>query len=246
MDLGRSGGNAVGMSNFNQGLSAVTDEGGAGPAGVGRVAGWGLIVMSVLTVVFMWMHPTTGTHDAGEFVERAGRGVPGNTFVHGALVTVILMMATCFLWLRDVLGPRRALVRAGLVALVVGTAGAVCAGLVNGFIVPNVAARYVGAGPEDVAALKPVLVMLREANATLARVSVVGLSLTAVAWSSCVLMMPGWRRAAGVIGLLCGLAPLAMHAGEHLRMNVSGYGLFVQIHAVWGVMAGLVMVVRRG
>lgn len=207
-----------------------------------KAAGYALITLAVLTVVFMLMHPTAGTHDAGTFIERAGRGIPGNTFVHGSLITIILIMAACFLWLRDILGPHRPLVRAAMISLIVGTAGAFAAGLVNGFIVPNLAARFIGASPSDIELLKPALMLARETNATCARVSVVGLSFAAVLWSICLLGLPGWRRAVGVIGMLCGLAPLAMHLGEHLHMNVSGYCLFVFIHAIWCIHAGIVMI----
>ncbi len=210
-----------------------------------RIAGCTLITLAVLAVVFMGMHPTAGTHDPEEFVARVGLGIPGNTFVHGSLVTSILVMAACFLYLRDALGAHRPIVRAGMVAMVVGTAGAVAAGLVNGFIVPNVAARFLDADPSRTAALEPVLVLARETNATCARVSVVGLSLAAVAWSVTLLGLLGWRRLVGMVGLLCGLTPLALHAGEHLHMNIPGYSLFVQIHSVWAAVAGVVLIRHR-
>lgn len=216
----------------------ATPSESAGRVAVGSV----LIVLAVMAVVFMSMHPTAGTHDAGEFVARVGRGLPGNTLVHGSLVTIILMMSGCFLWLRDLLGAHRPMVRVGMVCLVVGTAGAVVAGLINGFIVPNVSAQYVDASATEIAALKPVLHLARESNATCARVSVVGLSLATVAWSIMLIRLSGWRRAIGVAGVACGVAPLAMHAGEHMQMNVPGFGLFVVIHAIWAILAGVVLI----
>ncbi len=197
--------------------------------------------MAVLSVVFMALHPTTGTHDPVEFVTRAGRGVPGNTLVHGVLITLVLMMFICFLSLRDVLGSGRLLVRAGLVALVVGTTGAVVAGLINGFIIPSGASHFAGAEPQRVESALAVMTLAREAGATCARVGVVGLSLGAIAWAWCLLAFGGWRRAAGVAGIVCGVTPMAMHVGEHLRMNVPGFGLFVLIYAVWAVIAGIVL-----
>lgn len=207
-----------------------------------RLAGYGLIVLGGLAVLFMTMHPTAGTHDPAEFIERVGHGVPGNTFVHGALIAVVLLMTACFLWLGDVLGPGRVLVRAGIVAQVAGTAGTVAAGLVNGFIVPKLAGRFVGAGADVIETLTPVLTLARETNAACARFGMVGVSMAAVAWSICIMGAGGWRRWAGMLGLLCGLAPLGMHAAEHLRMDVAGFGLFVRIHAVWAVLAGVVMI----
>ncbi len=210
-----------------------------------RAAGWVLLVTAVLSVVIMAMHPTSGTHDHAEFVDRMGRGLPGNTFVHGSLITLLLAIGICLLWLRDLLGPNRPLVRAGMVALVVGLAGNVVAGLVNGFILPNVAARYVGIDEAGLAAVWPVLALCREVNATAARVGIVGLSLSALLWSCTLAGVPGWRRWMGVGGVLCGLAPLAMHAGEHLRVDVPGFRLFVVIYGVWCVLGGVVLIAWR-
>ncbi len=230
-------------SGMNSDASPLTNP-NSSPHSI-QIAGWVLITLATLTVILMAMHPTSGTHDPREFVARVGRGVPGNAFVHGSLVTIILAMATCFLYLRDLLGAHRPIVRVGTIAMVVGTSGALVAGLVNGFMVPNVAARFLGADPSRIAALEPVLVLAREANATCARVSVVGLSLSAVAWSVALLGAPGWRRVIGMVGLVCGLTPLALHAGEHLRMNVPGYGLFVLVHSVWAAVAGVVLIRHR-
>jgi hypothetical protein len=207
-----------------------------------RVAGWVLLVTAVLSVVIMAMHPTSGTHDHAEFVDRMGRGVPGNTFVHGSLITLLLVMGTCLLSLRDMLGPSRPVVRAGTVALAVGLAGNMAAGLVNGFILPNLAERYVGIDEAGLEAVWPVMALCREVNATTARVGIVGLSLAAVLWSCVLAGMPGWRRWIGVAGMLCGLTPLAMHAGEHLRVDVPGFRLFVIIYGVWCVLAAVVLV----
>jgi hypothetical protein len=207
-----------------------------------RFAGWTLVTAAVLSVLIMAMHPTTGTHDHAEFVDRMGRGLPGNTFVHGSLITLLLVMGACLLSLRDVLGAHRLLVRAGMVAMVVGIAGNVAAGLVDGFILPNVAARYVGVDEAGLAAVKPVIVLCRETNATAARVGLVGLSLSAVLWSCVLVGVPGWRRWIGVAGVLCGLLPLAMHAGEHLRVDVPGFRLFVTVYGVWCVLAGVVLI----
>ncbi len=209
------------------------------------VSGYALIVLAGLTVALMAMHPTSGTHDTGEFAARAARGVPGNAAVHGVLIVLMLLMASCFLAMVDVLGARRLIVRVGLVALIVGTTGGVAAGLLNGFIVPSVAARFAGADPGAIDALRPVLLLAGETNAACARVSVLGLSLAAVAWSIGLLAAPGRRRIAGVAGLVCGVLPVSLLATGHLPMNVAGFGLFVVAHAVWAAIAGVVLIGSR-
>lgn len=206
-----------------------------------RGSAYFLIVLAVTSVLLMMMHPTTGTHNVADFVAKVGRGVPGNTFVHGSLITLTLLMAVCLVSLRDMLGAHRWLVRAGTTSLIVGSAGAVAAGLVNGFILPNTVSHFIDAGADQLPKLEPVLALARETNATLARVAMVGLSLSAVAWSICLVQGSGLPRFAGVVGLICGITPLGLHAAEHLQMNVPGFSLFVQIHAVWACIAGVVL-----
>lgn len=210
-----------------------------------RASGYALIALSAASVLLMAMHPTTGTPDFAEFVVRAGRGVPGNTLVHGSLITLIVLMAVCILSMRDALGADRWLVRAGTASLVVGSAGAIGAGLINGFVVPNTASHFIDAGANSLSSLRPSLTLAHEASATLARLATVGLSIAAVAWSTCLLRLTRIPRTCGIVGLICGIAPLALHAAEHMQVNVTGFSLLVQIHAVWTGAAGVTLVCLR-
>jgi hypothetical protein len=204
-----------------------------------------LIALAVLTAVFMAMHPTSGTHDADEFVARTARGIPGNAAVHGILIVLMLLMAPCFLALRDVLGPHRLVVRVGLVAFIVGSAGGVVAGLINGFIVPGVASRRSDTEHSARDAIVPVFELAREANATCARVCVLGLCMSAVLWSAALLSAPGHRRWVGAAGAVCGVLPIVLLATGHLPTNVAGFGVFVVAHAVWSLLSGIVLVRAR-
>ncbi len=206
-----------------------------------RRAGVALMVMAGLVALFMAMHPTAGTHDPAEFVRRVGHGVPGNTMVHGGLITLLIAMVPSLMVLRELLSARNLSLRFAMVALVAGTASGVAAGLVNGFMVPSLAAKYVNADDAVIATLQPALTLAHEVNGTCARTCVVGLSLSAVIFSLNLLGHAGLRRVAGAVGLVCGLVPLGMHAAQHLHMNVSGFGLFVWFYSAWMFAAGLVL-----
>jgi hypothetical protein len=207
-----------------------------------RSAGVMLVVLALLTVVFMAMHPVSGASGVADFAGRAERGMHLNALVHGVQISLLLLMVPCFLFIADVLGSGRLVVRIGLVLMVLGATGGVAAGLINGFMVPATAARYAGAEPATLEGLEAVLRLCQSANGACARTSVFGLSLAAVIWGSCLVVRPGVARAAGVVGVLSGFVPLALHFAEHLAMDVRGFGLFVVLHAAWAVAAGIVLI----
>lgn len=206
-----------------------------------RLPGIALIVFAALSAGVMLLHPTTGTHDHAEFVARSAGSAHSFALIHGILLSLLLLSSTCLLALRDRLGPNRLLVRFGLTALLLGTAGAVAAALINGFIIPNLTVKFAHATPEELSALQPCLALAREVGATFARLSIFGLSLCTTAWSLRLLAFPGSRRIIAALALVCGLVPLALHAAEHLHINVAGYTLFAFINAAWYTLAGITL-----
>jgi hypothetical protein len=204
-----------------------------------------LIAAAVLASVFMALHPTSHAHTPAEFAADAASGMRGNGPVHGILVGLGLLLATGFLALADRLGPTRLLVRLGSVALLVGTLCGVFAGLVNGFIVPMTAATYVGQTAAEGEALTAVLRLCRAANATLATVDVIGLSMAAILWAVPLLTMRGAARILGCVGLGCGAIPLLLLIAGRLPMTIHGFGFFVLLQSVWGIATGIWMLRGR-
>lgn len=207
-----------------------------------RASGILLISSTALAVVFMAHHPTSGTHDAAVFAERAARGIAGLSLVHGVLIVVLLLMTTGFVSIIDVVSHRRLLARLALTSLIVGAASGTIAALINGFILPITAGQFAG---ETAEALAPLLALCLNANSVLARVCVLGLSTHAALCGVGLLPSRGMPRLAGVAGVCCGLlSPLLLLVGS-LPMNVSGFGSFVVINGVWTITAGLTLIGSR-
>ena len=122
----------------------------------------------------------------------------------------------------------------------------VVAGLINGFIVPATAAAFAGADQATTSALNPVLRLCREANTVCAKADVVWASGAILLWSIALLRHRGFALAAGIVGLICGIIPLALLATGHLPMNVRGFGTFVLLQGVFAAAAAAgVMMVRK-
>lgn len=198
-----------------------------------------LIATSVLSIVFMAMHPTSGAHDMQDFADRAAKGFRGNGVVHGVLIALSFLLSVAMLMLGDLLGRDRLIVRLAGGATLVGTIGAVLAGLINGFILPGTAAYFADDAADGFAT---VFRLCQVSNGTFARTCVIGWSVAAVLWGSAMIGRGGVQRVAGPIGVLFGLTPLLMLMYGHLPMNIPGFGMFVVLHGVWGIAAGVSLV----
>ncbi|MCX5690822.1 MAG: hypothetical protein NTV94_13740 [Planctomycetota bacterium] len=212
------------------------------PANSTRSAGIILITIAACEILFMAMHPTSSAHDVASFATEASRGVPGNAMVHGILITLLLIMCSAYITFAQFLGLSRLLVRTGLVAFLAASTCGIVAGLINGFIVPATAAAFAGADQATTNALIPVLRLCREANGVCAKTDVAWASAAILLWSVALLRRRGIATAAGIIGLICAIVPLALLATGHLPMNVRGFGTFVLLQGLFAAAAGAVLI----
>ncbi len=199
----------------------------------GRASGVVLALGAIVMLVFMALHPTTHVHNAPGFLTRNLSGI-----VHGTLIGAMGLLALGLLGFAERLGPHRMAVRAGFIAYAIGTVAHTGAATVNGFIVPGLVGAYAGASPHaDHGALteqlRPLLLLCREVNGSAARLGVVAMSIAVVLWSLVLVRRPGAARAIGVLGLICGLIPPVLLAGNLLPMNVQGFRVRVIVQAIW-------------
>ena len=131
------------------------------------------------------------------------------------------------------------IVRAGLIAYAAGIAAGSAAALVNGFIVPAIAAAHAGTEGGSLEMLRAILILCHFINNLCARVDVIAVSAATVLWSILLVHRSGGWRSAGIVGLACGLIPLIAIAAGDLRMDLHGFGLFVLLQGIFGVAAGI-------
>lgn len=211
----------------------------------GRGSALVLIITSVLMVAFMAIHPTLQSHELHDVVTGLSRVAVFNGFVHGTLCALAVLSIVGYWGLSERLGLGWTLVRAGLAFYAFSIVAGVLAGTINGFVITALAKSYKQVPPEKWEAVRPLLVLCHEANAALARMDVVGGSLAIFAWSIALAHRSGSARWLGWMGLVIGVAPVAALALGKLPMTVHGFGAFVVLQAVWGVMAGVHMLRGR-
>ena len=190
-----------------------------------RYAGVALVAASIGTVAVMSHHPT-GAHS----------GALGPA-VHGAMILFLGFMAFGFVGMMLWRGASRPLMVAGVLAYAISLLGHLVAGTINGFVVPAIAARGVGAVSHDI------FVLAWETNQAFAKLGVLATSAAYVLWSIGFLM-DGDRRLkiSGLLGLIAGIAPAAMLLGGSIQMNVAGAFLSYAIQAAWAALVGVAMI----
>lgn len=197
------------------------EPGSVGSEAQGRFAGGVLLLAALLTIIAMAHHPTG--HDAG----TSGGGMTLGGFIHATMI--ILLAAN--LWGLIVFSARQGLgawMIAGVVAYATSFVGHLLAAVINGFIVPAVAAGVDHAKSGDL------FVLLWESNQAFATLGVYMASAAFLIWS--VWLLRGketGNRIVGGLGLLVGIAPAGALLAGAISMNVHGALLVYGAHAIW-------------
>lgn len=162
----------------------------------------------------------------------------------GGLVhaTMIMVLATNF-WGLTIFSLRQGMdgwILAGMLSYGLSLLGNVIAALINGFIVPAVAAVL------DHAESGYVFVVLWESNQAAARLAVYSASVAIVAWSVFLIRRKKLEDIVlACVGLIAGIAPgAALYTGT-ITLDVDGAFVAYGVQAAWIGLIGLQMIRRR-
>ncbi len=184
------------------------------------LAGAALAVAAALAVLAMAHHPT-GT---------ALAATPGRA-VHGALMTLIVIMLAGFFRFAAARGLDRFTVALALAFYAAGTLANLLAGAINGFVVPALLER--GAYEENAA-------LLWTTNQIFAKAAVYATSAAFALWGADLIARgSGLARLVGLAGVVAGLAPAALLTAGVLDMHVAGAFAIYGAQSLFTLLAGL-------
>ncbi len=198
-----------------------------------RVAGAAIAAASVISLFLMLHHPrSSGAIDPDRFGE-ATRHLHGLDPVHASFIAIIGIMVFGFMGFADQLGPRKPLVRAGLIAYLIGA----------------------------FAMLNALMASTMSANQNFAVTGVIATSVAMLLWSAALMHRRGTPRLAGAFGLLTAAGPgvmLVLHgafgasvaAGSgamiaHMPLDVTGMTVVVAIQSVWNLVIAAILLRGR-
>lgn len=199
----------------------------------GRVAGWVLLIAAMLSMFAMAHHPSGIAHG-----DAAGTITLG-TLVHATMIVVL----AANLWGLTIFSTRQGIdgwMLAGVLSYGLSVLGNVTAALINGFVVPAVAAAL------DHSVSGNIFVLLWESNQAAARFAIYSASAAFVIWSVFLIRRKTSEAIVlGCIGLVAGVAPsTALYTGV-ITLNVDGAFVAYGIQAAWIGLIGLQMVRQR-
>jgi hypothetical protein len=197
-----------------------------------RLGGWCMVGGALLGVLVMALHPTSLDIMHDPRVQTVL-----NTVVHSlALAGLPISLYGGFVLARRLAGesPVSELALAFYAAAVIATMAAAVA---SGFLAPGL---VVGLGAADAATKTmdmALLGLVSNINQSFAKLFVVGASVAIIVWST-IMVRRRIFGAAGGVGLVVGLLPLAGVLLGHWRLDVHGFGAVVVLQTIWWVMVG--------
>ncbi|MBL8842090.1 MAG: hypothetical protein JNL90_11260 [Planctomycetes bacterium] len=209
-----------------------------------RAAGWLLGAASLLSVAFMAVHPVIHSRGIADALAELSAKALRDRVVHGSLAALTVVLAVGWWRLLERLSLRRVVVRVAAAALLLGALGYVGAALVNGFVLPGLADRYLGRPQEEMAGAVDLLRLCREMNQALAKLGV-------LAWAAALLLASqqmvasGRARGLGGAGLLVAAVMAVAIGSGLLPLHLWGMAAIVLLQASWNVAAAVALVRGR-
>ena len=204
-------------------------------------AGITMILCAAVSVVAVAHHPaiehaTTAADVLAQMVRLSGV----DEAVHG-----ILIVAACgLLFGLAAFAARRGLhddaVLAGLVAYGVGTVAVIAAALIDGFLLPAIAARYATAPPPRPATAVQIITVCAAAVQIATKTWLLATSFAVLAWSFGLLRYRGPLRVTGAGGIVSTVLVLAVLAFS-ATLNPHNLGAVVVLQTLWYVAVGALM-----
>jgi len=207
----------------------------------GRLAGVAIAASALLALAAIAHHPTLGAVRArADVLPQLVALSTVDEVVHGTIIVLIGVLLFGFTVFSQRRGLQHGTVLAGLIAFALGSVTMVGAALIDGFLIPALAARYVNGSSQSV---EIALHILTTAGAAIQVLAVFAIAVTAVAvvsWSTGLVASRGVLRVAGLIGLASAVLSVAvtLTAGS---LNPHSLGAIVALQSIWYVTIGILL-----
>lgn len=174
----------------------------------------------LLGLLALLHHPVHGDSQAS----IGGAILPLNPLVHASMLAVVLLMVACLAQYTAVRGWHRLLPRTGFLLFAVGGLAGCFAGLINGFIAPDVM-QYAPTSAGEDAGFGAVRVALWAGNQRLVALAGSCFAAAVACWSLDLLRSPGRRGLAGS-SLFLAVAEVAWQWNIDSRFDVGAMQVF--------------------
>lgn len=187
---------------------------------------------AILAVLAVAQHPVAASHVAAQAIPEVVQLSLIDRLVHGFLIATTLATFFGFTIFSARRGFDRHTTIAGFIGYALGVAAVIGAALIDGFIIPDIAARYVKVTHDDIRAAVPLLTFCAIAIQNLTKLGFVAMSAGIFAWSVGLVASPGTLRTVGIVGFFAAGLPVVILSYAHF-LNPHLLGIIVLVQAVW-------------
>lgn len=225
------------------------------PARPDRLAAALLAGAALLTLVLVLHHPVLhGRRGAADVAAGVTAIAPATRLVHGGLLVLLAAQALGFSRFCARLGWGRLTVAGGFLAYAAGALLMTIPALLDGFVTPDLAAACLraaqGCGAADGAAFRLVAVLIQDFT----KAGLVAMAGATGAWALALVTGASGEgvgsreeidRAAGIAGLLCAAAPVAVLFASDVYLRPGTLAGLLGAQVLWCLLAAAVMVRSR-
>ena len=207
-----------------------------------RITGIVTIITGVLAIALLLNHPGGQVADFAGLLkqEAANRIIDG--VVHGGFILVLAIQLACYAIFSGRLGWTKPFAVAGMAFFAVGAGLQMAALLVDGLMIPAMAARYVAAPPDRLPYARSLFVLCSIAIQFLMPMGLFFQGAGVTAWGTALAgLTRGTGIAAAAAGILVAIAAIAafMTGVTHLLL------VAIALLVLWAIMAGVSMLRGR-
>ncbi|HEY8880482.1 MAG TPA: hypothetical protein VIN03_23130 [Roseateles sp.] len=213
----------------------------AAPAGA-RVAGIAIALATVLSTVFVALDESGGGKGPLEILQSIAQLQLLKAVVHGVAIASLCAYAFGYATLARRLSLRRPAVLAGLACYLMGCVALVGATVVDGFVIPHLAADAVTGSPMRLQVGYELVHAAGIALTDAARVGWLLQAAGALAWAAALLSEAGLARIVGAVGGLVNLAVAAAVIGAGPNMTMTSILTVLLAQLIWNLAAAFWLV----
>ncbi len=212
----------------------------------GRSAGLAIAAGALLTLVAIGHHPHLGSHQTGNAMGSIAALATMDRLVHGAVIALALALAYGFAIFALRRGLQRPSVVIGVVAFTFGTGAIIGAGLIDGFVISDLAERYADAAPAALDRVYPLMGLCMSAIDACTMFGLLAIAVAALAWA---IALVGSRdratRATGIVGSGSALLTTVLLASTHGQLQPRNLLLILLAQTLWSGCAAFLLLTRR-
>lgn len=214
------------------------------PAAGTRTAGIAIALATVLSTVFVALDESGGGKGQLEILQSIAQLQSLKALVHGVAIASLCAYAFGYAALARRLSLRRPAVLAGLACYLMGCVALVGATVVDGFVIPHLAADAAAGSPMRLQVGYELVHAAGIALTDAARIGWLLQAAGALAWAGVLLGEAGLARIIGAVGGLANLAVAAAVVGAGSSMTMTSILTVLLAQLVWNLAAAFWLVRR--